>query len=176
VPKLDRVSAAGVPDFWSGRSFADFCFSASASLSPFRADALMECYTVEDMSRFIASRDSLPPALRGFVMPYSPETYVAKEARLFLTIDGRGGFALIADELASLFSLPGAGYGDLLVQAAVQEGASKLSCFDNKGKLVSLYSRHGFRETNRFAWKDDLAPRAWDYAAWGRPDYVEMSR
>lgn len=136
----------------------------------------MECSTVVDMVRFIASRDSLPTALRGFVKPYSREMYIANEARLFLTVDGRGGFAVIRDELASLFSLPGAGYGDMLVQSAVEAGARRLSCFDSNGKLVSLYSRHGFKETTRAAWNDELAPHSWDYGAWGWPDYVEMSR
>ncbi len=172
----NRVSSDRVSHFWSDCSLVDFSFSSNGSLSPFRADAVVECSTVEDMARFIASRDSLPNDLRGFLMPYSREKYVAKEARLFLTADGRGGFALIRDELASLFSLPGARYGDMLVRSAIEEGANTLSCFDNCGKLVSLYSRHGFKETLRVPWNDEFAPQAWDYAAWGRPDYVEMAR
>ena len=158
MAKFDRVSDTSVSGLWRRSSLADLSLSNSGSLSSFRAEALVECCTVEDMGRFIASRDSLPNDLRGFLMPYSREKYVANEARLFLTVDGRGGFALIRDELASLFSLPGARYGDMLVRSAIEEGASALSCFDNCGKLVSLYSRHGFKETLRVSWNDELAP------------------
>ena len=133
MAKFDRVSDTSVSGLWRRSSLADLSLSNSGSLSSFRAEALVECCTVEDMGRFIASRDSLPNDLRGFLMPYSREKYVAHEARLFLTVDGRGGFALIRDELASLFSLPGARYGDMLVRSAIEEGASALSCFDNCG-------------------------------------------
>lgn len=97
-------------------------------------------------------------------------------ARLFLTRDGLGGVAVINGELASLFSLPGSYYGDLLVCHAVTHGAHKLSCFDTQGKLPSLYERHGFEEVFRAAWDDTFAPSNWSYERWGRPDYVEMRR
>lgn len=176
VADLHRVSTAVVTPFCGDLALSDLSFLGRDSLSTFRAEMLVECRSIEEIGRFIDARDSLPSALRGFLMPYSREKYLAKEARLFLTVDGRGGFALIRDELASLFSLPGARYGDMLVRSAVDEGACKLSCFDSSGKLVSLYARHGFQEKVRSCWNDALAPREWDYTAWGRPDYVEMSR
>ena len=54
-------------------------------------------------------------------------------------------------------------------------GAQVLSCFDTLAKFSNLYERHGFRETFRAPWDDNLAPLHWNYAKWGRPDYVEMS-
>lgn len=138
--------------------------------------ALIECYSRQELERFVSARDSLPRHLQGFIVAYTLDEYVGTGARLFLTQDGRGGFALIGGELASLFSLPGARYGDLLVQQAVELGATKLSCFDAVGKLPALYGRHGFKETFRAPWDDSLAPRNWSYDDWGRPDYVEMKR
>jgi hypothetical protein len=151
-------------------------FSSAAPFVPLRNEVLSECCCSEEMARFISARDSLPEGLRGFIVPYTVEEYQAKNATLFLTADGLGGFALMQGELASLFSLPGAHYGDMLVREAVQRGASKLSCYDTRGKLPSLYGRHGFTETFRASWDDEFAPKNWNFAAWGRPDYVEMSR
>jgi hypothetical protein len=140
----------------------------------FVGSEVLKCSSLQEMEAFIAARDSLPSRLHGFVVPYSLEDYLSKRAHLFLTADERGGFAVINGELASLFSLPGARYGDVLVAASVQSGAERLSCYDNHGKLFTLYSRHGFRETLRVSWNDEFAPHDWDYDAWGRPDYVEM--
>lgn len=137
---------------------------------------LAECSSIDAMEAFVAARDSLPSHLHGFVKAHTVEHYLMKRARLYLTDDARGGFAIIGAELASLFSLPGAHYGDRLVAGAIERGVSKLSCFDSKGKLLALYGRHGFYETFRAQFDDALAPKDWDYAAWGRPDYVEMSR
>jgi hypothetical protein len=143
---------------------------------PIDGSEIFACTSLDEMQAFIAARDSLPASLHGFVSPFSLEDYLERRARLFLTADERGGFAIINDELASLFSLPGAHYGDLLVASSVVHGATKLSCYDNHGKLFRLYSRHGFKETLRVSWEDSLAPSDWDYDAWGRPDYVEMKR
>lgn len=139
-----------------------------------RIGAVHECLSLEAVSRFIRARDSLPARLQCFVIPYTRKEYIEQEARLFLTEDGRGGFGMIGQDLSSLFSLPGARHGDLLVAAAVKLGASRLTCYDTNGKLVALYSRHGFLESLRVPWDDSLAPVNWDYEAWGRPDCVEM--
>ena len=166
-----RVSAVG-----ETLDLAHVSFPSSALFVSLRAAVLTECSCAEEMDRFVSARDSLPDHLRGFIVPYTVEEYQAKDATLFLTAAGRGGFALIHGELASLFSLPGAHYGDMLVREAVERGASKLSCYDTRGKLPSLYGRHGFTETFRASWDDAFAPKHWKFAAWGRPDYVEMSR
>ena len=169
--EFTRVPNAGEIIDLSGESFR---FSDRARM-PGRI-VLSECDSQAAMEAFIAARDSLPSHLHGFVKAHTVEHYLTKRARLFLTEDTRGGFAIIGEELASLFSLPGAHYGDHLVAAAIDRGVCRLSCFDSKGKLLALYGRHGFRETLRAAFDDSLAPKDWDYAAWGRPDYVEMSR
>jgi hypothetical protein len=175
TPDLDRVPVPEIPSD-EVFSLSTASFPMDGGPSPFRARAIVECHTVHEMEKFIVSRDSLPSHLRGFIVPYSQEEYASKGARLFLTLDGRGGVALIDGELGSLFSLPGAHYGDALVAFAVELGAWKLSCYDTRGKLPSLYGRHGFKESLRAPWNDEYAPKTWDYAAWGRPDYVEMSR
>lgn len=137
---------------------------------------LQECRSLKEMERFVASRECLPERLKGFLVHYAIVDFLRVDAKVFLTEDTRGGFAIIRGELASLFSLPGAHYGDLLVELAVDKGAHKLSCFDCHGKLPSLYGRHGFHETLRARWDESLAPKNWSYELWGRPDYVEMSR
>jgi hypothetical protein len=76
--------------------------------------------------------------------------------------------------LASVFSLPGAHHGDMLVSRSIAEGARFLSFFDTLGKLSNLYGRHGFKETFRAPWDATLAPPLWNYERWGRPNYVEM--
>ena len=137
---------------------------------------VQECRSLKEMERFVSARDSLPERLKGFLVHYSIVDFLRKDARVFLTEDARGGFALMEGELGSLFSLPGAHYGNLLVELAVEKGAHKLSCYDCHGKLPSMYGRHGFKETFRAEWDNSLAPSLWNYELWGRPDYVEMSR
>lgn len=178
VASVSVASVSGAPpspgscDF----SLASLTVPVGARASLYRAGAIVQCHTVSEMERFISCRDSLPNHLRGFIVPYDLEKYIAKRAQLFLTLDGQGGVALINGELGSLFSLPGARYGDMLVEFAIKQGAYKLSCFDTGGKLPSFYHRHGFTETSRAPWNDAYAPKTWDYSVWGRPDYVEMTR
>lgn len=175
MPYFERFSDDSVYVFQGGVPLDQYSFPREEESSPFRGQAIVECCSQEAMERFIASRDSLPIERRSFLSSYTLDQYLAEGARLFLTADGRGGFAVLGGELASLFSLPGANYGESLVRFAIEQGASKLNCYDNGGKLLSLYSRCGFREIFRAPWNEQYAPSGWDYAAWGRPDYVEMS-
>ena len=176
MPDVNGISVDQSHPPPSGAFPLDASFVHDGSLSSFRAHAVVECYSAQEMERFIVSRDSLPAHLRGFLVPYTRDEYMARGSKLFLTVDGRGGVALLNGELGSLFSMPGAHYGNLLVEFAVTHGACKLSCYDTRGKLPSLYGRHGFKETLRAPWNDEYAPKTWNYAVWGRPDYVEMSR
>ena len=164
-----RVKAVGESIDLAGESF-----SPGGVFVPFRS-GLIECASRREIERFISARDSLPTDFRGFLGHYSIEEYIVKGARLFLTLDAQGGFAVINGELASVFSLPGAHYGDMLVSRSIEEGARFLSFFDTLGKLSNLYGRHGFKETLRAPWDATLAPPLWNYERWGRPDYVEMS-
>ena len=153
-----RVTAVG-----ESVDLASASFSSGAEVGSFQS-GLIECCSRQEMERFISARDSLPQEFRGFLAQYSLEEYVMKGARIFLTYDNLGGF-----------SLPGGHHGDMLVSRAIEEGAQVLSCFDTLAKFSNLYERHGFRETFRAPWDDNLAPLHWNYAKWGRPDYVEMS-
>lgn len=93
----------------------------------------------------------------------SPPEAMPETARYFLTTDGASGFGIDADgTLIGLFSTV-KGRGDALVKAAVENGATRLDCFD--GYLPALYARHGFRETHREA---NWTP--------GEPDVVFMVR
>lgn len=133
-----------------------------------------ECCSVDQINNFIAARDSLPTHLKPFLTPYTVDQYLALEARVFLTKEHHGGFAIVGDQLTSLFSLPGANLGNMLVVLAKLHGAECLSCYDTNNKLTSMYARHGFQETLRVPWNETLAPRGWDYNTWGTPDFVEM--
>lgn len=69
-------------------------------------------------------------------------------ARLFISNDGRAGYAIAPDgELKWVWSTQ-RGYGKPAVQHALQNGARHLSAYDN-GKLVKFYSGQGFAEYHR---------------------------
>ena len=65
------------------------------------------------------------------------------------------------------------GYGSAIVKKAVELGAAKLDCLGDD--LASLYRRHGFRETFRAPWDEELKPDFWP-EGFGQPDYIEMRR
>lgn len=93
---------------------------------------------------------------------------------LYLTENGRTGFALRGDELISVFSLPGEHGGDAAVAQAVRQGARRLDCYSIHHVLPDFYARHGFRPIARVAWDDEYAPAGWP-AELGRPDVVAMA-
>lgn len=97
-----------------------------------------------------------------------------EDCDLYVTEDGRTGFALRGDELISVFSLPGEHGGDAAVAQAVRQGARRLDCYDIGGGLPAFYARHGFRPIARVAWDDEYAPDDWP-AVLGRPDVVAMA-
>ena len=66
------------------------------------------------------------------------------------------------------------GDGSTLLRYLIDRGlAFHLDCLGDV--LVDYYRRHGFHVHFRGPWDDEQAPPGWDYAAHGRPDYVEMS-
>jgi hypothetical protein len=85
----------------------------------------------------------------------SPEDYA--NARLFLTPDGKAGFAILnGNELVSLFNHR-----------------------DSPYRLSKIYKRLGFKEVGRYPWDEELKVSDWDYETYkkwnnGRPDYLEM--
>ena len=113
------------------------------------------------------------------VYVYTPAEYQHK--RLFLTKDGKTGFAVADDgDIVSVFNTKGSGRRASTVSMlllAVENGGTKLDAFDTI--LPQLYSSVGFRPSSRTAWNDDFAPPGWnkelfsDYNQ-GEPDVVFM--
>jgi hypothetical protein len=99
---------------------------------------------------------------------------------MFLTDDGRAGFALKPDgDIVSVFSkgpeVKGAAH--TMLEIAQQAGGVKLDCFDTV--LPELYGKHGFKAVARMPWNDEYAPSGWDKATFakynnGEPDVVFM--
>lgn len=73
--------------------------------------------------------------------------FVATDDDMYaLSLDGRSGFCVRADnELVYVFSTV-RGRGDDLVAKAISWGATRLDCFE--GYLVDFYVRNGFRVTD----------------------------
>ena len=89
--------------------------------------------------------------------------------RLFILDSGNSGFAIKADgTLVSVFTHKDADKNDInmILAMAVEYGADKLDCYTAKNKLTDLYSKYGFKETQRTAFYHKYAP---DDA----PDYVK---
>lgn len=108
---------------------------------------------------------------------YPAEDY--QKTRLFVTDDGKVGFALKGDDIVSVFKREGAPRGAVasLLPLAVQEGGKRLDCFDTL--LPGLYSANGFKAVARTPFDDNYQPDGWDkntFAAFngGRPDVVFM--
>jgi hypothetical protein len=143
------------------------------------------CDTEHMISKFIKQRDLLPQKLRCFIHPYEDHEYRSLGAKIYLSSCYQGGFAIIGEELVSVFSLPGAHLGDQIVAEAVENGAREL-CFMNAtkdlsqeknnpfGKLYYLYESHGFREVHRLPWNQKEAHAEWDYLSWGKPEFIVM--
>lgn len=114
---------------------------------------------------------------------FGAAVYVYPEAdyagmRLFLTKDGKAGFALKDDDIVSVFAGPEhKGGADAVMQLAVQEGGRRLDAFDTV--LPHLYAKHGFKAVARVPWNEEYAPEGWDknlFQAYGKgePDVVYM--
>ena len=114
----------------------------------------------------------------------SEETGYA-DMRLFLTRDGKAGFAIKEGEISgindivSVFNTPNSyqGFGYSAIRLAVDEGGNKLDAFDTF--LPGAYSANGFTIRSRTSWNDEFAPEGWDkekYSAFnnGEPDVVFM--
>lgn len=123
-------------------------------------------------------------ALGASVYVYPEEDY--RNMRLFLTEDGKAGFALkdsgeagITD-IVSVFNTNGEhlGVSYSLIRLAVEEGGNVLDAFDTF--LPKIYSANGFRAIARTKWNDEFAPDGWnkkDYESFnnGEPDVVFMA-
>ena len=114
----------------------------------------------------------------------SDETGYA-DMRLFLTEDGKAGFALKEDQISglvdivSVFSTPDShkGFNYPAIRLAVEEGGNKLDAFDTF--LPGAYSANGFTIRSRMTWNNEFSPEGWDKDAYkdfnnGEPDVVFM--
>lgn len=126
-------------------------------------------------------QDSIAASKQG--NPFGAAVYVYSEAeyrdmRLFLTDDGRAGFALKGDDIVSVFALgPHKGAAAGILELAVQEGGRRLDAFDTV--LPDLYAANGFKTVARIRWNDEYSPEGWDKNTFdafsgGEPDVVFM--
>jgi len=126
-------------------------------------------------------RDAIQEAKANSRFGAAVYVYPANEyagMRLFLTEDGKAGFALKGDDIVSVFAgkeHPGA--ANSVLQLATQEGGRRLDAFDTV--LPNMYALHGFRAVARTKWNDDYAPDGWNKDTFkefnnGKPDVVFM--
>lgn len=96
-----------------------------------------------------------------------------KNTKMFLTEDGKAGFALNGDEIVSVFS-DGThkGISPYLMISAIDLGGRKLDNFDDA--LTKLYSTVGFRQSANLPFNREFAPDDWDYDLLGEPDVTSM--
>ncbi len=112
------------------------------------------------------------------VHAYDAKDYA--EMRLFLTPDGKSGFALKGDDIVSAFKhpdTPGKGYVNSALALATKLGGRRLDAFDTV--LPILYGDNGFKAVARLGWNEDYKPDEWQHETFakfngGKPDVVFM--
>ena len=113
------------------------------------------------------------------VHAYSADEY--QGMRLFMSPDGKSGFALKGDDIVSLFKHPdlaARGIANTSLMLATEQGGSRLDAFDTQ--LPKLYSNSGFRAVARLKWNETYKPAGWDKSTYkefngGKPDVVFMT-
>jgi len=99
--------------------------------------------------------------------------------RMFMTNDGKAGFALKDNDIVSVFSQPPhTGGVNGIMQLAIQEGGNKLDCFDTV--LPDFYFNNGFQIASRLKWDENEKPEGWDKKTFGEfndgePDVIYMA-
>lgn len=109
---------------------------------------------------------------------YEPDQY--RDMRMFLSSDGKAGFALKGDDIVSAFRHSESNIKDfagLALRQAVKLGGRRLDAFDTV--LPELYSKSGFRAVARLKWDESQKPPGWDKKTFeryngGEPDVVFM--
>lgn len=118
--------------------------------------------------------------------PYAAAVHVYDTAeysdmRMYVTNDGKAGFAISDDDVVSVFVSRHSehrGAAGSLIANAVEQGGRRLDCFDTV--LPKIYASEGFVPVARIPWNDEYAPEGWDYQTFqkyngGRPDVVLMA-
>jgi len=167
-----RISAGNTPTPKSGAEIARLTTRQGDTFG------LREDVSVRDFDRALdavaplrVSRPGRPlRTVEETVYRYTPEEYA--NMKLFVSEDGLSGFALKPDgDLVSVFSAPGLGRAEALLDVAIANGARKLDAFDEGGFLPRLYGSKGFVETGRVPWDPEQKPGVW---RGGEPDVVYM--
>jgi len=145
-----------------------------------------DLYEVKDGQVF---RDMIEGAMKEHPTGSSVHMYESHEynnMRLFLTDDGKAGYALNGDDIVSVFKAPGAegtrGWTAYALTHAVEMGGRRLDAYDTD--LPELYAMGGFEAFARTAFNDEFAPAGWDpkqysqfrglHGEAGKPDIVTM--
>ena len=140
--------------------------------------SLRENVSVDDFERSLAQVRPMRVTPEGqpfrsveeTVYQYPTEKY--RDMKLFVSDDGLSGFAIKPDgDLVSVFSAPGLGRAEALLDVAIARGARKLDAFDEGGFLPGLYASKGFVEVRREPWNPAYKPEVW---RGGEPDVVFM--
>lgn len=115
----------------------------------------------------------MPPDLRAFLTPHSPDDYIKMEADLYLSDTKLSGFAVTPDgELISVFSTSDAHEGGDAVEAAIRVGAKYLDCLGKK--LRNFYKEHGFEVIEEYKWNEEYKPEGWNEEEYGQPSVYVM--
>ncbi|MDB3917426.1 hypothetical protein N9357_03065 [bacterium] len=125
------------------------------------------------------SNSKLDNPYAAAVYVYDPQEYAGM--KLFLTKDGKAGFAIKEDgDIVSVFnskSSPHEFFAPYALSLAVNKGGIKLDAYDSI--LPKIYSQAGFKISSRNKWVDEYAPEGWDKETFreyngGEPDVVYM--
>jgi hypothetical protein len=169
---LERVAAGDVPSPTTGR-VGEVYPSRGGDTFGLREQVSADDFT--DALDFVrpmrVTREGQPfRSVEETVYRYTPDQYAQMD--LYVSDDGLSGFAVKQDgDLVSVFSAPGLGRGEALVDAAIARGARKLDAFDEGGFLPRLYGSKGFVEVGRDPWNPAYKPKVW---RGGTPDVVYM--
>ena len=141
--------------------------------SPWRAT--FQPVSGDDFNRALQNFADIKPDYQGFITWRSADEMEEAGMQMFLTPDGRAGYALAPDgDIRNLFTTPGSpsGTGAYGVAHAIQRGGKKLDAFDTK--LLDIYKDMGAMEDWRMAWDDAYRPNGWREDLFGTPDVVGM--
>ena len=157
-------------------TFADL-FAAAG----FGAPTVLELQTTDDAADFFhaaitAAKGKIAEGAQVYV--YDVADY--RSMRLFVTPDHNAGFAIKGDgDIVSVFNhnTGGPRIANAMLALAVQQGGTKLDCFDTS--LPHVYAINGFRVDKRDPWNEEYKPDGWDKAKFsrfknGEPDVVYM--
>lgn len=111
----------------------------------------------------------------GFLSKYDIKELIDSGIKTYKLKNYNIGFAIKPDgDIISVHNNSGIkGIGDALIQSAIRFGGTKLDHFD--GYLSDFYSKHGFKETDRYKWDDQYRPDDWNENKYGKPDVVYRS-